>query len=103
VVAPAPAGRLHEPPLQDLRVRRYPDFVEVVTGPCNGDDGAVAADPPSPHRISLRGVFKPGGSSALRVRFGSGQSASVHLFWVGRTCFVFSMKTTFEFLRWATT
>jgi hypothetical protein len=35
-----------------LRVYSYPGFVQVVIGPLNDDDGAVAADPSEPPRIS---------------------------------------------------
>jgi hypothetical protein len=36
-----------------LPVRRYPDFVEVVIGPWNEDDGTVAAGPSNLHKISF--------------------------------------------------
>jgi hypothetical protein len=52
-VASPVAERPQGPPLPGLRVRRYPDFVEVVIGPLSDDDGTAATDPSNPQKIGL--------------------------------------------------
>jgi hypothetical protein len=73
-------------------VFRYPDFVEVVVDPWNNDDGAVAADPSNPLRISFFSMQARWLARAWDVCLGARHSTNIHFVVEGEPSFVFSMK-----------